>query len=179
MGVTYERHTMNIRPRHLAPALLLATLTACSSTGYGASVDTTSTASSSSASSSSDTALATAGTTLGRIVVDGKQMTAYYFTKDTPGSGTSACTGECLAAWPPITSSSANPVVDGFSAPVATIALPGGGHQVTLDGRPLYRYAKDAKPGDTFGQGVAGTWFVIGPDGEKPAKTSTPAVPGY
>ena len=35
--------------------------------------------------------LAVADSPLGRIVVNGRKMTAYYFTKDTPDSGKSAC----------------------------------------------------------------------------------------
>ena len=38
----------------------------------------------------------------GQIVVDGKGMSVYYFTKDIKDSGTSACTGACLTAWPPV-----------------------------------------------------------------------------
>ena len=28
---------------------------------------------------------------------------------------------------------------------------------------PLYRFAGDAAPGDTNGQGSGGVWFVVGP----------------
>jgi hypothetical protein len=34
---------------------------------------------------------------------------------------------------------------------------------------PLYYYAKDAKAGDTTGQGVGGKWFVASPTGAAPA----------
>ena len=41
-------------------------------------------------------------------------------------------------------------------------------YEVTYDGHPLYRYAGDAKPGDTAGQGSDGfgaLWWVVKPDG--------------
>jgi len=31
---------------------------------------------------------------------------------------------------------------------------------------PLYRFAGDAAPGDTNGQGSGGSWFVIGTNGK-------------
>lgn len=109
--------------------------------------------------------LGVADSPLGRIVVDGKKMTAYYFTKDTPGSGKSACAGPCLQAWPPITAFSDTPLVEGVSGKVGTITLPDGSRQITVGGRPLYLFTKDTKPGDVLGQGVNKAWYVLGPDG--------------
>jgi predicted lipoprotein with Yx(FWY)xxD motif len=109
--------------------------------------------------------LRTANSSLGRIVVDSSGMTAYYFTKDETGSGTSACTGQCLQAWPPITTTSATPAASGVTGMLGTITLPNGSKQVTVDGRPVYLFAKDAKPGDVQGQGVGGVWYVLRPDG--------------
>jgi hypothetical protein len=34
-----------------------------------------------------------------------------------------------------------------------------------VNNMPLYRYAPDAAPGDTNGQGVNDVWFVVGADG--------------
>jgi hypothetical protein len=31
----------------------------------------------------------------------------------------------------------------------------------------VYYFAKDGKPGDILGQGVAGTWFAVNPKGGK------------
>jgi predicted lipoprotein with Yx(FWY)xxD motif len=36
-----------------------------------------------------------------------------------------------------------------------------GTFQVTLDGKPLYYYAKDTKPGDTTGEGLNSVWYVV------------------
>ncbi|RIJ78071.1 hypothetical protein D1871_04060 [Nakamurella silvestris] len=109
---------------------------------------------------------ATASSSLGEIVVDGKGMTAYYFDKDTANSGTSACTGECALAWPAITAAGSTPVVDGVTGKVGTIDT-AGGKQITINGRPIYTFAKDSAAGDVNGQGVGGTWFVISPNGDE------------
>lgn len=124
-------------------------------------------------------ALRTADSSLGRIVVDGRGMTAYYFTKDQPGSGTSACTGQCLQAWPPITTTAATPSVSGVTGTLGTITLPNGSKQVTVDGRPVYLYAPDTKPGDVKGQGVGRVWYVLRPDGTMVTDRAPVSSGGY
>jgi predicted lipoprotein with Yx(FWY)xxD motif len=121
----------------------------------------------SAAAASMGTDLGTAETSLGTIVVDGKGMTAYYFLKDTKGSGTSACSGDCAAAWPAITTESDTPDVGGVTAEVGTIPTADGRKQITVDGRPIYTYAQDMAPGDVNGQGVNSVWYVIAPDGSE------------
>ena len=113
------------------------------------------------------TDLATAETTLGTIVVDGNGMTAYYFLKDVKDSGTSACSGDCLTAWPPITTESDTPTVEGVTGEVGTITGTDGSTQITIDGRPIYTFAQDTAPGDVNGQGVNDVWYVIAPDGSE------------
>jgi predicted lipoprotein with Yx(FWY)xxD motif len=112
-------------------------------------------------------ALATATTSLGEVVVDGTGMTVYVFDTDTQGAETSACTGQCLANWPPVTTDSADPVVDGVTGEVGTIAGPDGSMQLTLDGWPLYTFAGDSAPGDVNGQGVNDVWWAVAPDGSR------------
>jgi predicted lipoprotein with Yx(FWY)xxD motif len=112
-----------------------------------------------------DDGIATAATSLGTVVVDGKGMTAYFYDQDVRGSGKSTCTGGCAAAWPPIESDAAAPAVSGVTGDVGTITGTDGKLQVTVDGRPVYTYAADAKPGDVTGQGVGGVWYVVNPDG--------------
>ena len=113
------------------------------------------------------TDLATADTSLGTVVVDGNGMTAYYFLKDVKDSGTSACSGDCLAAWPPITTESDTPTVEGVTGEVGTITATDGSTQITIDGRPIYTFAQDSAPGDVNGQGVNDVWYVIAPDGSE------------
>lgn len=112
-----------------------------------------------------DDGIATASTSLGTIVVDGKGMTAYFYDEDVKGSGKSTCSGGCAAAWPAIESDAAKPAVSGVTGDVGTITGVDGKLQVTVDGRPIYTYAADAKPGDVTGQGVGGVWYVVSPDG--------------
>jgi predicted lipoprotein with Yx(FWY)xxD motif len=110
--------------------------------------------------------LKTASSSAGNIVVDAKGMSLYFFTKDVKDSGTSACTGACLTAWPPLLTTAATPAAEGITGTLGTITTPDGAKQVTLNGLPLYYYQKDAKPGDVTGQGVGGVWYLSDPAGE-------------
>lgn len=110
--------------------------------------------------------LKTASTSAGKVVVDAKGMSVYFFTKDTKDSGTSACTGQCIAAWPPVLTDSATPAVDGVSGKIGTIATPDGKKQVTINGMPVYYYVKDRAPGDVAGQGVGNVWYLVNPAGD-------------
>ncbi|MEA2827130.1 MAG: hypothetical protein QOG43_1569 [Actinomycetota bacterium] len=100
--------------------------------------------------------------TLGQIVVDGAGLTVYTWDKDT--SSTSGCTGGCAGTWPAVLvpAGTATPTADGVSGTLASSPRSdGGGNQLTLDGKPLYRYAADAAPGDAKGDGVGGVWHVV------------------
>jgi predicted lipoprotein with Yx(FWY)xxD motif len=155
----------------------LATVTLAALAGCGSSDDGYTTQPAGSAGGAA-TDLAVSDSPLGRIVVTGEKMTAYYFTEDTPDSGMSACAGDCLKAWPPITTTGATPSVAGVTGKVGTITLADGTKQVTVNGRPLYLFAKDAKPGDLLGQGVGSVWYVLSPDGTM-VTAEAPSVPGY
>jgi predicted lipoprotein with Yx(FWY)xxD motif len=159
-----------------AAALLAVTaLAGCGSSGGTSSASSSSSSSTSPSASSSGSASSTsssaaadlgvARSSLGDIVVNSSKMTTYFFSKDQAGSGKSSCTGQCAAAWPPVTTTSATPKVDGVKGTVGTITLPDGSKQVTLDGRPLYTFASDTKPGDVSGQGVGKVWYAASPDG--------------
>ncbi|MBK3577160.1 winged helix-turn-helix domain-containing protein [Streptomyces sp. MBT65] len=50
---------------------------------------------------------------------------------------------------------------------VGAIRRADGQVQITVGGWPVYRFSGDSKPGDLNGQGVGGTWFAVGPTGEK------------
>jgi predicted lipoprotein with Yx(FWY)xxD motif len=49
---------------------------------------------------------------------------------------------------------------------IGSATLPDGRQVVTYNQMPLYYWYKDAKPGDTDGQGVGEVWYVISPAGE-------------
>jgi predicted lipoprotein with Yx(FWY)xxD motif len=90
-------------------------------------------------------------------------MTVYTFTKDTAGSGQSACTGACLVKWPPLTvpAGSAPTAGAGVSGTLGTITGSDGSMQVTFNGLPLYFYQGDKAPGDT--NGSYPNWNLVKP----------------
>ncbi|CCH17028.1 hypothetical protein [Micromonospora lupini] len=103
------------------------------------------------------------------VVVNGAGLTLYRFDKDSNKPPVSNCDGDCAATWPPVTVAPAGKVfVAGVkAADVGTIPRPDGTRQVAIGGWPVYRFAKDTKPGDTNGQGVGTTWFGVTPTGGK------------
>jgi len=102
---------------------------------------------------------------LGPILVDGNGMTLYIFTNDAPGK--SNCTGDCLVKWPPFLTKGKPTLGNGVDdSKVGTATLADGTLIVTYNGMPLYYWYKDAKAGDTLGQGVGNVWYVISPDGK-------------
>jgi predicted lipoprotein with Yx(FWY)xxD motif len=119
-------------------------------------------------------AVSVASSRLGRILVGANGRTLYLFTKD---SGTkSACSGACVAAWPPLRASGKPAVGSGASAALVGTT---GGAQVTYNGHPLYFFVKDQRARDTNGEGLTafgGTWFAVSAAGKRvsPPASSTP-----
>jgi predicted lipoprotein with Yx(FWY)xxD motif len=100
---------------------------------------------------------------LGKIMVDADGRTLYAFTKDT--NGTPTCTDACAKAWP-ASSLIGQPVAgNGIVAPLRAATSPVGGTMIVAGKWPLYRFAGDAAPGDTNGQGSGGVWFAVAADG--------------
>jgi predicted lipoprotein with Yx(FWY)xxD motif len=104
----------------------------------------------------------TAETELGTILVDGRGRTLYLSTEDPPGR--SACEGACVTIWPPVTGR-ARAGADLDPDLLGTVERPDGTVQVSYADHPLYRHRGDAV-GGLGGQGVAGSWWVVGADGE-------------
>jgi predicted lipoprotein with Yx(FWY)xxD motif len=118
---------------------------------------------------------------LGDILVDGKGMTLYIFTKDAPG--VSNCNADCLAKWPALLTNGSPVAGPGVDASLfGSTALADGSKIVTYNKMPLYYWVNDKKPGDTTGENVGKVWFVIDPSGKPvmppaaPAATSTVAA---
>lgn len=107
----------------------------------------------------------------GPILVNGEGMSLYGFMGDTQGSGTSACTDECAAEWPPLTVEGDPVAGEGVDETLlGTITRDDGSTQVTYNGWPLYLFTFDTTAGDTNGQGVTdefGLWLLISPTGEQ------------
>jgi predicted lipoprotein with Yx(FWY)xxD motif len=109
------------------------------------------------------TTVAVANGTLGDILVDGDGRTLYAFTKDQGDQ--SACSGQCADNWPALTGTAT--AGTGVQASMLSASMQAdGNNQVTYDGKPLYYFAGDAKPGDVNGQGVGDVWFALTADGE-------------
>jgi predicted lipoprotein with Yx(FWY)xxD motif len=159
----------------------LSTLTACGG-GASAASNTPSPTSSATATPASSAALSTATAgNFGTIVVDGTGRTLYVYDVDTANPSKSNCNGACATAWPPLLAGTGTPKLTGVDASlVGTVTRADGTKQVTLAGWPLYYYANDAKAGDTTGQAVGGTWWVVAPNGKKiTTQASTSGNSGY
>ncbi|WP_083934029.1 hypothetical protein [Kribbella catacumbae] len=112
-----------------------------------------------------------AGTTkLGLVAVDADGFTLYMSVLDSKNPSKSVCVSKtCLAAWKPVYVKKAG-VLAGAGvrqAKVGKVVRPDKDIQATLGGWPLYRFAKDKKPGDVLGEGIKGTWHVLTPAGTR------------
>ena len=83
--------------------------------------------------------------------------TLYTFDKDTAGNGKSACNGQCATNWPPLTAQAS----DTASGDWSIVTRDDGSRQWAFKGQPLYTYAKDAKAGDTTGDGKGNVWHLV------------------
>lgn len=95
---------------------------------------------------------------LGTFLTDDEGMTLYIFEKDTPG--TSACNDTCAETWPPLTAEDSFTLPEDVPGELTVISRDDGSTQIAYNGQPLYSYAADTKPGDTFGEGVGDVWYV-------------------
>ncbi|UQT54608.1 SCO0930 family lipoprotein [Streptomyces durmitorensis] len=114
---------------------------------------------------------------LGKVVTDSEGRTLYRFDKDTAEPPKSNCDGACATTWPVASPEGAEapPGVD--KSLLGEVTRTDGSKQLTIDGWPMYRYAKDAKAGDAKGQGVGGTWYAAAPDGKKAAPAAEAEPP--
>jgi predicted lipoprotein with Yx(FWY)xxD motif len=124
-----------------------------------------------------DSAMLTVATSdeYGEYLADATGMALYMFEADTQGQGGSAavttCSGDCAAAWPPLTATGDPSGGEGVAADMlGTIEREDGTMQVTYNGWPLYYFVKDQNPGDTTGHDIEGfgaEWYLLTPEGEK------------
>jgi len=139
--------------------------TTAASGGYGGATATTTaaTATTTAAGSTSGATVqvATVGT-LGKVLVTADGHTLYLFEKDT--GTTSACTGQCMGAWPPYTSMNAPTAGTGVTAAKLTTATGSAPHQVVYNGHLLYEFSGDKKAGDANGVGIP-SWYPVTPQG--------------
>jgi predicted lipoprotein with Yx(FWY)xxD motif len=118
-------------------------------------------------------------TPVGKVLANPHGMTVYYYSKDRPGSGTSACTGTCARQWPPVLAPVRIPAGMTLPGPLGSITLPDGKRQVTINGYPIYKYAGDKTPGQASGNGIKGEWHVIKPTSSGSAGSGSGSGGGY
>jgi predicted lipoprotein with Yx(FWY)xxD motif len=99
----------------------------------------------------------TADSAVGKILTDSNGMTLYTFDRDTPEK--SNCNGQCAQNWPPL-AASANAQAQGAWS---VVTRDDGSKMWAYNNKPVYRWNKDQKPGDTTGDGVNNVWHVARP----------------
>ncbi|MFJ4621892.1 SCO0930 family lipoprotein [Streptomyces sp. NPDC088812] len=113
---------------------------------------------------------------LGKVLIDADGITLYRFDADTAEPPKSNCDGDCATTWPPVPADDAT-AGDGIDKSLlGEVTRSDGTKQLTVDGWPVYRYAKDTNAGDTNGQGVGGKWFALAPDGKKAKVSDLPGL---
>jgi predicted lipoprotein with Yx(FWY)xxD motif len=96
----------------------------------------------------------TMDTSAGKVYTDEKGMTLYIFDKDEPNK--SNCYDDCAKAWPPfMAAADAQP-----EGEWTIVERTDGTKMWAYEGKPVYTYVKDMKPGDVTGDGAGGVWHV-------------------
>jgi predicted lipoprotein with Yx(FWY)xxD motif len=151
-------------------ALGALALAACSSPSAASSGTAAPTSSTAAAPSAGGAALAVRNTSLGTVLTDGRGFTLYAFEGD--NGTTSACSGACAAAWPPVTTTGTWPQIGTgvTQSLVGQATRADGTTQLTYAGHPVYLFVHDTAPGSTSGQGVqsfGARWDVLTPTGQE------------
>ena len=162
--------------------LLIAACGGSTNTGTTGSGTTPTTAPTATATSGATALVGTATASVqgksATILTNAQGKTLYYFTPDT--ATTSACTGSCAQAWPPLLATgSAAPASSGTLSGKLTVVTTVNGNQVAYNGHLLYTFSGDSASGQTNGEGVLGKWFVATADlavGNSSGSTATALV---
>lgn len=102
----------------------------------------------------------------GATILTDENGRALYVTLD-DSEGTSTCTGDCTANWQPLLVEGETTVAgDVDPTLVGSVTRDDGTEQVTYNGWPLYRYARDFNPNLRLGQGLGGVWYLVSVAGE-------------
>lgn len=105
-------------------------------------------------------------------LADAAGRTVYTFDKDEMNK--SNCVGGCLVAWPAFVAKPEATAKGEFG-----IIDAHGARQWTVNGKPLYYFAGDAKPGERSGDGKGGTWHVVAAKQEGKTANSAAPAPSY
>ena len=88
------------------------------------------------------------------VLTDANGMTLYTFDKDT--AGVSNCYDKCATNWPPLFAADDAKDEGEFTIVTRTDGTKMWAHE----GKPLYLWIKDTKPGDTTGDMVGEVWHT-------------------
>ena len=109
---------------------------------------------------------------VGPVVADREHYTLYFNAQDSTNPPKSTCVEpECTLVWPPLLAAGGTieaPDLD--KSLLGTVKRPDGLEQVTIAGRPVYRYVDDEQAGDAAGHGIDDRWFAIAPNGAKASR---------
>jgi predicted lipoprotein with Yx(FWY)xxD motif len=96
--------------------------------------------------------------------------TLYTYDKDTAGK--SVCNWGCAVAWPPFTASEGASATGAWSI----VVRDDGSRQWALDGKALYTFAADFRPGDVHGDGQGGVWHIVKRAASPSSSSTSPAT---
>ncbi|MDB5393264.1 MAG: hypothetical protein JWM91_770 [Rhodospirillales bacterium] len=112
-----------------------------------------------------------AGSATQGTFADANGMALYIFAGDTP-PGQSSCAGDCATNWPALAApADAKPAGDW-----SVVARADGAKQWAYKGRPLYRFAKDTKPGDVNGKAADNGQWQVASIQQAPDEVVSPAA---
>jgi predicted lipoprotein with Yx(FWY)xxD motif len=113
-----------------------------------------------------------------KVLTTPKGLTLYSLSAET--NGRFICTDStCLSLWKPLVVARGTKPT---GAPkLGTVRRPNGKLQVKYNGKPLYSFVQDKKPGDAKGEGFkdVGTWHVATGEALSKKAPSQPMSPNY
>jgi len=146
---------------------VVALLAACSSAASSSSAPAAAASAAATGGSATGLVITTKTSSDGSFLTNGSGQAIYLWMKD--GKNSSACSGGCASAWPPVTTTGGLTASGGASmADLSTFTRSDGSKQVAYDGHPLYYFVGDSKPGEVTGQGsdeFGAKWWLVGPAG--------------
>jgi predicted lipoprotein with Yx(FWY)xxD motif len=142
-------------------------LTVLALSAVAGGLPTTAVALAGSAHAASSSTINVRSTAYGKILVNSKGVTVYYFAIDKKNK--SNCNAACLSTWPLVTVTGKPTAGPGVSKKLLGTIKVGGKKEVTYNGLPLYTYVADGNnPGQTNGEDTnanGGLWWVVSPAG--------------
>jgi predicted lipoprotein with Yx(FWY)xxD motif len=94
-------------------------------------------------------------TTAGKVLATPAGMTLYTYDKDT--QATSTCYGDCAEYWPPFLAGPGAKEADFLTL----VPRNDGTKQWAANGKPLYTFVKDVRPGEVRGDNYNNVWHVV------------------